>query len=150
MNPFKSLSLAAAVAAIGFLAAAPQAHAQVNVDIGLAPDCPYGYYDYEPYGCAPYGYYAPEWFIGGLFIGAGPWFHGHPGFRGRVNHHFDPHDGYRGPMPGRGERPHPSNPLDRMDHFSGTHMHDGRGGMSEMGHAGGGHEGGGHEGGGRR
>jgi len=29
-----------------------------------------------PYACAPYGYYGPEWFSGGIFIGAGPWYHG--------------------------------------------------------------------------
>ena len=66
------------------------AHAQVSVGIGVgpvgvgigapayygpAPVCAYGYYDYYPYACAPYGYYGPEWFSGGLFIGAGPWFH---------------------------------------------------------------------------
>jgi hypothetical protein len=35
----------------------------------------YGYYDAAPYGCAPSGYYGSEWFTGGIFIGAGPWFH---------------------------------------------------------------------------
>jgi len=40
------------------------------------PYCPYGYYDYAPYSCSPYGYYGPDWFNGGVFIGAGPWFHG--------------------------------------------------------------------------
>ncbi len=148
MNTFKCLSLAAAVAVIGFTAAAPQAQAQISVGIGIgaAPACPYGYYDYAPYACAPYGYYGPEWFVGGIFIGAGPWFHGPAGFRGHVNHHFDVHNGYRGRLPERGEQPHPSNRLDRMEHFSGTEMHDGRGHASaEMrGHAGG------HEGGGRR
>src|SRR5664279_2615645 len=39
------------------------------------PVCEWGYYSYAPYGCAPYGYYGPEWFYGGLFIGAGPWYH---------------------------------------------------------------------------
>ena len=34
--------------------------------------CPYGYYDFAPHDCAPYGYYGPEWFSGGVFIGAGP------------------------------------------------------------------------------
>jgi hypothetical protein len=149
MNAFKTVSLSAAVALIGLTSAASRAQTLDN--IGAAPDCPYGYYDYSPYDCAPYGYYGPEWFAGGLFIGAGPWFHGHDGFRGRANHHFDVHGGYRGPLPGRGERPNPSNPLDRMEPFSGTHMHDGLGHVSEMGgHEGGGHEGGGHEGGGRR
>ncbi|MDB5866612.1 MAG: hypothetical protein JWO70_4418 [Betaproteobacteria bacterium] len=149
MNTFKCLSMAAAAAVIGFTAAAPQAQAQIGV-IGPAPACPYGYYDYAPYACAPYGYYGPEWFAGGLFIGAGPWFHGPDRFRGHVDHRFDVHRGYRGPLPERGERPHPSNRLDRMDHFSGTEIRDGRGHGEMAGHAGGregGHEGGG---GGRR
>jgi hypothetical protein len=46
------------------------------------PACAYGYYPYAPYACAPYGYYGPSWFSGGLFIGAGPWFHGFYGGRG--------------------------------------------------------------------
>src|SRR5580658_7657608 len=32
----------------------------------------YGYFSYAPYTCAPYGYYGPDWFVGGVFIGAGP------------------------------------------------------------------------------
>jgi hypothetical protein len=143
MNTFKSLSMAAAMAVIGFTAAAPQAQAQVRVGIGPAPVCPYGYYDYAPYRCAPYGYYGPEWFAGGLFIGAGPWFHGPGGFRGHVDHRFDARRGYHGPLPGRGEMPHPSHPLDRMEHFSGTEMRDGRGHAFAMGGHAGGHEGGG-------
>ena len=52
--------------------------------IGPAPVCAYGYYPYYPYACAPYGYYGPDWFVGGVFIGAGPWFHGYGrGFYGR-------------------------------------------------------------------
>ena len=51
------------------------ANAQVSIGInvggGPPPGCPYGYYDYAPYNCAPYGYYGPEWFNGGVFIGAG-------------------------------------------------------------------------------
>src|SRR5260370_14828240 len=46
---------------------------------GPAPVCGYGYYDYYPYACAPYGYYGPDWFLGGVFIGAGPWYHGYWG-----------------------------------------------------------------------
>ncbi|MGA9526516.1 MAG: hypothetical protein WBS24_00225 [Terriglobales bacterium] len=66
----------------------------VGVGVGVAPVCPYGYYPDYPYACAPYGYYGPEWFSGGVFIGAGPWYHGwgrpyfdhgvyRPGFYGR-------------------------------------------------------------------
>ena len=49
---------------------------------GAAPVCEYGYYNYYPYACAPYGFYGPSWFSGGVFIGAGPWFHGFYGGRG--------------------------------------------------------------------
>src|SRR5690242_2712935 len=62
-----------------------------------APVCAYGYYEYYPYACAPYGYYGSEWFVDGVFIGAGPWFHGfygRPGFYGRGY--------YRGGYSGRG------------------------------------------------
>jgi hypothetical protein len=78
------------------------AHAQVSINIGAEPDCPYGYYDLAPYNCAPYGYYGPEWFNGGVFIGAGPWFHGAHDFQGHVDNRFDPHHGYAGPHPNRG------------------------------------------------
>jgi hypothetical protein len=79
------------------------APAQVSVNIGVAPVCPYGYFDYAPYNCAPYGFYGPDWFVGGLFIGAGPWFHGPRGFYGHVDNRYDPRHGYHGPMPERGE-----------------------------------------------
>ena len=46
---------------------------------GYAPACAYGYYSYYPYSCAPYGYYGPSWFVGGIFIGAGPWYRGYYG-----------------------------------------------------------------------
>jgi len=54
----------------------------VGVAVGPAPVCLYGYYGYYPYACAPYGYYGPDWFVSGVFVGAGPWFHG-PGWLGR-------------------------------------------------------------------
>jgi hypothetical protein len=71
--------LLVAAAAICFTVSAPQTQAQVAVEVGPAPVCPYGYYDVPPYNCAPYGYYGPEWFSGGVFIGVGPWFHGPEG-----------------------------------------------------------------------
>ena len=120
-----TLVLLAAVAGIGF-AATPKAEAQVSVDIGVAPDCPYGYYDVTPYACAPSGYYGPEWFDGGVFIGAGPWFHGGNEFRGHVNNRFHPEHGYKGPMPQRGEKPEPAKRVD-SSHFKGNEMRDGRG-----------------------
>src|SRR3977135_2722756 len=111
MKQFNCIALAAAVAVVCYTATAPKVEAQVSLELGAEPGCPYGYYDYAPYACAPYGYYGPEWFAGGLFIGAGPWFHGHEDFRGAVDHRFDVNRGYRGPLPERGERPHPSNSL---------------------------------------
>jgi hypothetical protein len=101
------------------------APAQASINTGPEPGCPYGYYDFAPYNCAPYGYYGPEWFNGGVFIGAGPWFRGANEFRGHVDNRFDPHHGYHGPFPEHGDKP--------FNHFHGNEMRDGRG------HAGGGH-----------
>ena len=89
---------------------------------GPPPECPYGYYDYAPYDCAAYGYYGPEWFSGGVFIGAGPWHRGPVGFHGYVDNRFDPHNGYRGPVPRHGERP--ANRIDAA-HFHGNEVHGG-------------------------
>src|SRR5580704_4241693 len=118
--------LLAAVAGIGLSVSAPRASAQVDVNIGVAPECPYGYYDVAPYSCAPAGYYGPEWFDGGVFIGAGPWFHGGSDFRGHVDNRFHPDHGYKGPMPARGEKAEPAKHIDAA-HFKGNEMRDGRG-----------------------
>jgi len=66
--------------------AVPAVHAQAQVSIGVGinlgpnygvyhapPVCEWGFYPTYPFGCAPYGYYGPEWFADGVFIGAGPW-----------------------------------------------------------------------------
>src|SRR6202789_16868 len=72
MSRWKLLAFSAlTVTLVSSLSVAP---AQVAIDIGVAPVCPYGYFDYSPYACAPYGYYGPDWFTGGVFIGAGPWY----------------------------------------------------------------------------
>ena len=127
MNSFKCLALAA-VAGICLTVAAPKtAAAQVEVSVGVAPECPYGYYDVAPYACAPYGYYGSEWFTGGVFIGAGPWFHGPANFHGHVNNRFHPEHGYKGPVPNRGDKPEPAKRLDKEDHFKGNEVRDGRG-----------------------
>ena len=128
MNKFKWLALIAVVA-VCFAVTAPKTDAQVsvNVNIGPAPDCPYGYYDVAPYACAPYGYYGPEWFVNGVFIGAGPWFHGPANFHGHVNNRFHPDHGYQGPMPHAGDKPEPSKPLNKISHFKGNEVRDGRG-----------------------
>src|ERR1700723_3203664 len=111
-----------AIAAGFLLAPADKAHAQVAVSIGAAPVCPYGYYEAPPYNCAPDGYYGPEWFSGGVFIGAGPWYHGADHFYGHVDHSLDYRKGYRGSFPARGEAPGASRAP-----FRGQAMHDSRG-----------------------
>jgi len=76
------------------------------VYVGPAPVCPYGYYPYYPYACAPFGYYGPEWFSGGVFIGAGPWFHGfvgRPGVYGRPG--FAARPAFRGGAGAHGPAP---------------------------------------------
>ncbi|MGC2618541.1 MAG: hypothetical protein WA414_05825 [Acidobacteriaceae bacterium] len=118
-----SIMLGALIAGIFLAGPAPKAQAQIAVQIGPEPVCPYGYFDYAPYACAPYGYYGPEWFNGGIFIGAGPWYHGGEHFYGHVDNRYDPHHGYHGRMPHRGEHAeaHPHGG------FHGNEMRDGRG-----------------------
>jgi hypothetical protein len=150
MSRWKPLVMSATIAA-AVLLSSQAAPAQIVIGIGGPPVCPYGYFDYAPYDCSPYGYYGPDWFNGGLFIGAGPWFHGGRGFYGHVDNRYDPRHGYHGPLPGRGDQ--------QFDHFHGNEARDGRGHVGQAGHDGGGehalpgyhgggHEGGGHEGGG--
>lgn len=128
-----SILLTAVMTAMLLIAGGSKAQAQISVQIGPPPVCPYGYFDYAPYACAPYGYYGPEWFSGGVFIGAGPWYHGRHGFYGHVDNHYDPHHGYHGPVPHRGEHAdrHPG------ADFHGNEMRDGRGHVR----GGGGHHG---------
>jgi hypothetical protein len=120
-----TLLLLAAFTAFCFTVRTPKTQAQVAVEVGAAPNCPYGYYDVAPYDCAPYGYYGPEWFSGGVFIGVGPWFHGAEGFRGHVNNRFHPDHGYNGARPARGERA--TKPVDHIEHFKGNEVRDGHG-----------------------
>src|SRR5579875_3523848 len=100
------------------LTMARPANAQISVAIGIGPvvgypapvavygppSCEWGYYPYYPYACVPYGYYGPDWFDDGVFIGAGPWFQGWYGRPwgwgyGRIGYYgwggwYD-HDGWR-------------------------------------------------------
>jgi hypothetical protein len=124
----RHLALIAIMAGL-FMAIAPHASAQVAVSIGEAPVCPYGYYEVPPYNCTPDGYYGPEWFSGGVFIGAGPWFHGPEHFYGHVDHGLDYRKGYKGPVPARGEHP-----ADHRAEFHGQAMHDSHGHEAPRGH----------------
>jgi hypothetical protein len=100
-----TLLVVAAVAGLAVVATAPKAEAQVSVNIG---------------------YYGPEWFSDGVFIGVGPWFHGPANFHGYVDNHFHPDHGYKGPTPARGEKAEPARRVDAA-HFHGNEMRDGRG-----------------------
>jgi hypothetical protein len=148
--------------------------AQVSFGVQVGPDygyyngppvCDYGYYPYYPYDCAPYGYWGPQWFANGIFIGAGPWYHwyySHPefyrGFRGGWDRGFrggDFHDrGFHGGnfASNRGGGFHGGNFHDRG--FHGNAFRGGNGGRSFQGGGGfhggggGGFHGGGHGGGG--
>jgi hypothetical protein len=125
------------------LGPAPRAQAQISVQIGPAPVCPYGYFPYPPYNCAPWGYYGPEWFNGGIFIGAGPWFHGPRYWHGHVNDFYDPRHGYHGRLPHRGERDQWENGHWRghpHEDFHGHNMYDGHGHAFHGGHPHGGHD----------
>lgn len=126
MRLLKLSSLLAAVTLLLFISS-PSSHAQISVQIGPAPVCPYGYYAVPPYQCAPYGYYGPTWFTNGIFIGAGPWFHGPANFRGRINNHYDVHHGYRGRLPRRGERPDWNAHRNFQHNWRGNEERDGHG-----------------------
>lgn len=124
MNRIRFLALAG-IAAFAVAPGAPKAASQTNFYIGAAPDCPYGYYDYTPHNCAPDGYYGPEWFNRGVFIGAGRWFHGSNDFEGQVGNSLDPQYGYTGPLPKAGDKP--AAQWRAPERFKGNEVRDGRG-----------------------
>ena len=76
---------------------------------------------------APLGYYGPEWFTGGIFIGAGPWFHGTEGFHGHVNNHFHPNTAITAPCQPEVRDPTQTAICDKVAHFKGNEVRDGRG-----------------------
>ena len=125
MRSLKLLAIPALAAAMWV--ATPSSPAQVSVNIGVAPVCPYGYYEFAPYECAPYGYYGPEWFSGGIFIGAGPWYRGSHNFYGHVDNHYSPRHGYNGPYPARGEHADPQRFAHHAENFHGNAMREGHG-----------------------
>jgi hypothetical protein len=137
------------------LALAPAASAQISINIGVQPSCPYGYYGYAPYQCAPMGYYGPGYFYNGIFLGMGPWggwgySHGWGGHRfsnegggryhggpGRASYRSDDRQGRGGGgYNGGGGRPNPG-------HGGPSRGNGGRGGGggNGQGHGGGGGDG---------
>ena len=134
-----------------------QAQVRVGIGVGVGPAvvagppvCSYGYYDYYPYTCAPYGYYGPDYFVDGVFVGVGPWYHwGHPawfwnrpGYYGRGWGH--PYYG----RPGFGGRGYDRGYARGFEHGEARGGREGRGGGEFRGGGGGNHGGGFH--GGRR
>jgi len=115
-GPMRYLKYVALLAVLMVPFAYSQAQVAVGIGVGVGPGyaagppvCAYGYYNYYPYACAPYGYYGPSYFVDGIFIGAGPWYHwGHPAWfwnRGYVGRGWDwGHDRFyaRGYRPGFG------------------------------------------------
>lgn len=102
----------------------------VGVAVGAAPVCAYGYYGYYPYACAPYGYYGPNYFVHGVFIGAGPWYrsyYGHPYYRHAYYGHGYTREGYYN---------HPINRYRGGNSYVGHEFHDNRGfhGGNDRGH----------------
>jgi hypothetical protein len=106
----RSLKYIALMGILLFMAAG-SINAQVAVGVRVGPVvagvspatvCAYGYYGYYPYACVPYGYYGPDWFVGGVFIGAGPWYHGYygRGYHGHTYYGYGRGYGYRAPVHG--------------------------------------------------
>ena len=135
--------------------------AHFGVAVGAPPVCQWGYYSYAPYACAPYGYYGPEWYSGGVFIGAGPWFHPYHGFHGVYPGHPGFYAGrgfYHAPAPVIRDRgnfgrvsPGYAHPAFRNDSHGGSHFNGGGahgftrgGGSHSSGSHGGGFHGGDH------
>jgi hypothetical protein len=161
------LKYAALLGILLFAAASAQGQVAVRVGVGPVvagaraigpePVCAYGYYRYYPYACAPYGYWGPTYFIGGVFVGVGPWYHAHwgPGYwgRGYYGHGYYGRPGW-GYRPGYGYgRPANGGPVHGFVggyagyHGSSSAGFHGGGGGGYHGGGGGFHGGGGHGGG---
>lgn len=115
MRSLRNLFFVALLAFVPLMITNP-AQAQIVVGIGIGPVvaypapvyvaappvCEWGYYSYYPYACAPRGYYSADWFIRGIFIGAGPWFrgwYGHPWGWGGMAYYGYPRFGFGGGYP---------------------------------------------------
>src|SRR5258708_11911804 len=96
MYALRRLALAASVAGVHFASAA-NADDPLGDGLDDEPACPYGYYDFAPYDCAPYGYYGSEWFAGGIFICTRPWFHRPRHLLRPLDQHFHGPHGYISP-----------------------------------------------------
>ena len=125
------IGLAAFAASV---ASMQRADAQVYVEVANQPVCQYGYYDYQPYACAPYGFYGQGYFYNGIFLGMGPWAgwgYGH----GWGSHRFVESGGgsYRGgggEMANRGHYANPGKPGPRQGGGASNQAHQPRRGSA--------------------
>ena len=74
----------------------------MGVELGAPPMCDYGYYDFEPYECAPLGYYGDGYFYNRIFLGVGPW--GGWGYNHGWGEHRFRHEGRGGSYRGNAGR----------------------------------------------
>jgi hypothetical protein len=143
----RSLLLAGTATLLVPVALVPAATGQISIGVGIGggpPVCPYGYYNYQPYGCAPSGYYGSGYFYNGIFLGVGPWSnwgYGH----GWGDHRFDGPRGGRYVVGARGYRRQEGyvehrgrSPFaERGGHDNGYHRNAPRGGGHAQGPRGG-------------
>ena len=121
MRGFKSIVLAAALLVPAVLL--PKAGAQVSITFGAPPPCPYGYYGYAPYSCAPPGYYGPGYFYNGVFLGVGPWAYGAITTDGAAIAFADPAEGTITRTPATIRDIHPGGYRRITGHRSPTNLH---------------------------
>src|SRR6266446_2143468 len=96
MRSLRLFGLLGICLAIGLFSASNAQAQRVTFGVGIgapayygpAPVCAYGYYDYYPYACAPYGFYGRGGYARGFDRGyRGGDFHGGNGYRGGSNFH---------------------------------------------------------------
>ena len=124
MSPWKNVAVAAFAAAL--LSSAPVAPRPGFRRYRRCPGVPLRILRLRSLSMCSLWLLWPDWFAGGIFIGAGPWFHGHRGFYGHVDNRYDPHYGYHGPVPDRGAQ--------QFNHFQGNEARDGHGNIGNAGH----------------
>ena len=110
-----------AIAGMLFLATPQKSQAQVSfgIQIGPEPACPMGTSTTRHISALLMATMVRNGLGEEFFLGAGPWFHGPDHFHGHVDEHFDPHHGYRGAFPHRGERGDWDRHHGTVEHFNG-------------------------------
>ena len=81
----KVFALIFATLTLVLLCSAPAGSAQVSINIGVAPECPYGYFSYPPIRLRALRLLRARLVCWRGVLGAGPWFHGPAHFSGHVD-----------------------------------------------------------------